>query len=177
MEAVEDQRRDVEFIIAEELDDLVRHGLRIDEFQRFFADEVLRADDAVVQLAAEIIIALAAQRVDFHGLALGFQVAREVADMAADIGVEGAGQTAIRGDGEDEMGFIPPIAHQQRRRAGIADRAGGERAHHLAHALGIGARSLRLRLRAAELGGGHHFHRARDLLRGFHAVDPVAERF
>jgi hypothetical protein len=57
-----------------------------------------------------------------------------------------------------------PVARHARRQIGD-DRS---------HALGIGASALRSLLGASQLGGGDHLQRFRDLLRGFHALDPIA---
>ena len=123
--------------------------------------------------ALQLIPRLLAQGDDLHILALGDEGGDPLPGHADDGGVETTRQTAVRGGDDDQLFHVLagadeklgcPIARHARRQIG----------NHRSHALGIGASVLRSLLGPPQLGGGDHLQRFRDLLRGFHALDPIA---
>ncbi len=100
------------------------------------------------------------------------------ARQPADVGVERAGEAAIGGDRHQQMHLVAcrcrPAASA---RSGCRPALAASDASIRSMRSRIGPRRLRLRLRAAQLGGGDHLHGAGDLLRRFDAVDAVAEGF
>jgi hypothetical protein len=83
-----------------------------------------------------------------------------------------AAQAAV---GRDEhQCYVLHLAHLEQRMVELAGCA-REIAEHLGDLGGIGPRRLRPALGAAQLGGGHHLHRLRDLLGVLHRPDAPAE--
>ncbi len=94
-----------------------------------------------------------------------------------DVGVESAAQSAIRCCDDQKLHLLRAGAGQQFRRARIVLQRARQRGNHRRHLLGIGPRRLRRILRPLQFRCRHHLHGARDLARGLHAGDAVAECF
>ncbi len=96
-------------------------------------------DDLLVEGAAELLVALAADAEEFDLLALGHQRLRAFARQTHDRGIEGAGQAALAGADQQQMNLILAGAGEQRRRAGRACRcSAGDVGDHRIHLLGVG---------------------------------------
>ena len=134
-------------------------GERADPAQLDMFDDLLR------KKTAQLFVALAADAEDLDLLAFGQQRIGALARQPDDRRVERAAQAALGGADQEQMHLLAAGSREQpRRRAEVADRS-GDAAEHLAHALGIGPRSLGGGLGAPQLGGRHHLHRLGDLLR------------
>ena len=122
-------------------------------------------DDLLLEGAAQLLVALAADAEEFDLLALGHQRQRALAGETHDRGIEGAGQAALAGADQQQMHLVLAGAGQQRRRAGRTRSGSGDVGDHRVHLLGIGPRRFGGGLRAAQLGGRDHLHGLGDLLR------------
>ena len=122
-------------------------------------------DDLLVEGAAQLLVALAADAEELDFFALVDQRQRALAGQTHDRGVEGAGQAALAGADQQQMHLILAGAGQQRRRAGRTRGSGGDVGDHRVHLFGVGPRRFGGGLRAAQLGGRDHLHGLGDLLR------------
>ena len=102
------------------------------------------------------------------------RLASVIANLAA--GVSGDGAPALlTGTGRDDRHLIIVAARAgQHLRRAVAGHARGQVGDHARQTPSIGTRGFRRVLAPAQLGRRHHLHRFRDLLRGFHARDPIA---
>ena len=176
-EPVVDHCADVEFAGLEHLGDFSGDRVGVLEAQPAPADIAVGADDRIGPVAAQQVPALAADADDFDRFARFGQLGGHLAGPAHDAGIETAAQAAVGSDRDEQVGPVVAGAGQHGRNAGPALQAGRQRAEHPVHALGIGPGSFRLLLRAAQLRGGDHLHRRRDLLRRLNARDAVAQVF
>jgi hypothetical protein len=130
-------------------------------------------DHLVAVQARQLIARLLADGDDLHVLAVGDQAVDPLARGADDIGRETARQTLVRRRHHDQVTLVLTGAGQQPGRIGARD-AGGQIGDDRGHLARIGPGALGLVLGAFQLGRGDHLHGLRDLLRGFHASDPIA---
>src|SRR5207344_1861641 len=160
-----EQGANVECAFLVELHDPVADPFRVLEAERADRAQLDVLDDVLLVEAAELLVTLAADAEELHLLAFGHQRIGALAREPHDRRVEGPAQAALGGADKKQMHLLIAGSREQpRRRAEVAHRS-GDAAEHLAHALGIGTRSLGRRLRAPQLGGRHHLHRLGDLLR------------
>ena len=122
-------------------------------------------DDLLVEVAAQLLVALAADAEELDLFALVHQRLRALAGEAHDRGIECAAQTAFAGADQEQMHLILAGAGQQRRRAGRAGGGAGDVGDHRVHLFGVGPRRFGGALRAAQLRGRDHLHGLGDLLR------------
>ena len=122
-------------------------------------------DDLLVELAAELLVALAADAEELDLFALGDQRQRALARQTHDRGVEGARQAALAGADQQQMHLILAGTGQQRRRAGRTRGSGRDVGDHRVHFFRVGPRRFGGGLRTAQLGGRDHLHGLGDLLR------------
>ena len=128
------------------------------------ADVGKARDDLVLELAAQQIAALAADRdnLEFGTVLRAFT--QTAAGFAHDGAVEAAAKAAVRSAHHKQLAITTGAGQHLRRTFGVAD-ALGDGGHHAVHTLGIGSRLFGSLLLPAQLGRRDHFHRARDLLR------------
>src|SRR5204863_551500 len=100
-------------------------------------------DDEIAQVAPQLVAALAPDAEELHLLALVAQLAGLAPRGAHDGGIEPAAEPAVRSHDHDQLHAVAPVAGEQRGRPLPAGHAGGERAQHALHALGIRPRRLR----------------------------------
>ena len=122
-------------------------------------------DDLLVEVAAELLVALAADAEDLDLFALADQRQRALAGQTHDRRIEGAGQSALAGAHQQQMHLILAGTGQQRRRTGRTRGRGRDVGDHRVHLFGVGPRRFGGGLRAAQLGGRDHLHGLGDLLR------------
>src|SRR5438477_233662 len=140
--------------------------------QRLHLRPVAELDDVRYDLRAQALHeaqALAADRADFHFLALSLPLLVFPEREAEEIGVQGAAQALVGGDDDhphalhrvalDEEG-VPVLG------VGVADVRGD-----VADLLAVGARVAHALLRLPHLGGGDHLHRLGDLPGVLHTPD------
>ena len=134
-------------------------------------------DDLLLVVAAELLVALAADAEELDRLAVGDQRIGLLARKSHDRRVERPAQAALGGADEQQVHLVIAGAAQQRGRGVEPGDRGGDIAEHLVHALGIGPRRLRRDLRAPQLRGRDHLHRLGDLLRRLGGGDAHAHVF
>ena len=160
-----EQRADVELAGVETRQHLLGDVLGVDEAELTNAAQIEMLDDLLLEQAAELLVALAADAEEFHFLALRDQRLGALARQAHDRGVESAGQAALAGADQQQVNLVPAGAGEQRRRTGRACGGAGDIGDHRAHLVGIGARRLGRLLGAAQSRRGDHLHGLGDLLR------------
>ncbi len=128
----------------------------------------------LAEVAPKVVGALAADRHDLDGLALGDQPLGVGPRQLCDIRIEAAAQTALGRHHDQEMRLILAGSDEQRRSARFVRRVRSQIGEHAVHAFGVGARRLRRVLRAAQFRCGDHLHRFGDLARRLHGSDAVA---
>ncbi len=165
LEARIEQRADVEFAGIEARQHLFGDVLGIDEAELTYRAQIDVLDDLLVEGAAELLVALAADAEEFHFLALRDQRLRMFARKTHDRRIERAAQAAFAGADQKQMDLILAGAGKQCRRAGRACRGGGDVGDHRIHLFGIGPRRLGRGLGTAQSGGRDHLHGLGDLLR------------
>ena len=102
-----EQRADVELAGVETGQHLLGDVLGVDEAELANAAQIEVLDDLLVEQAAELLIALAADAEEFHFLALRHQRLRALAREAHDRGVESAGQAALAGADQQQVNLVP----------------------------------------------------------------------
>src|SRR5271166_5714000 len=165
LEARIEQGADVELAGIETCKHFLGDVVRMVEGELAHAAQIEMLDDLLLEQAAELLIALAADAEELDVFALGHQRQRALARKAHDRGVEGARQAALAGANEQQVNLVLAGARQERRRARRTRRGAGDVGDHRLHLVGIGTRSFRDGLRAAQLGRRDHLHGLGDFLR------------
>jgi hypothetical protein len=129
------------------------------------AAQLDRLDDLPRELAAQLVEALAADAEDLDLLTLADQRVGVLAREPHDRGIERPAQAALGGADYQQMHAVAAGAGEQPGRGIAAFDRRGDRAEHLAHALGVRARGFGRRLGAAQLARRDHLHGLGDLLR------------
>src|SRR5580700_3657785 len=185
LEFVEDQVNAIDLLMAVTLDDAVRqlfHGIVFDFAQQveMFADNLdassafgcIRLDDR--EATAQKIAALAADGLNVDVLVL--EIIDKLQRGLQHIGIEGARESAITSDHDDENGLLGSPAAKQ----GMEGQAGGgidqfgaadRRLQNVGQHLRVGTSRQGAFLGAAQLGRRDHLHGLGDLARVLHAAD------
>ena len=169
------ERGDVECALLEHREHAVGHLLRLAKAICFTWRKSMRSTISVGIVAAQDVVALAADDEDLDRLAFGQQPPRILARQPRDRAVEGAGKAALAGADDEQMHVLLARCRRSAAARPAAGRRCGDVGEHRAHALGIGPRRHRRFLRAPQLRRGHHLHGLGDLLRRLHRGDAVAE--
>jgi hypothetical protein len=125
--------------------------------------------DLISTTSTEIITRLLPEQREAHILVLALALGQQRLDLLEDGRVEGARESAIRGDDHDLKVLALVVSLEQRMR--LLERPLGDLLEGRTHAHGVGTRVLDRLLRAPKLCRRHHLHGGGDLLRGLDARD------
>src|SRR6185369_16628864 len=145
------QRADVKLARLEARQNLFGDVFGIDEAELANRAQVDVLDDVLLEGAAELLVALAADAENLDLFALVEQRQRTLARQTHDRGIEGSGQATFAGADQQEMYLVPAGAGQQRRGTGRTCRGRRDIRNHRVHFLGVGPRRFSSGLRTAQL--------------------------
>src|SRR5262245_8960048 len=132
-----EQHADVERAVGVEPQDLVGNVLGVLEGERAYRTQLDVLDDLLLILAAQLLVALAADAEELDLLAFAGQRGGALARQPHDRRIERPTQAALGGaDHEQPHAVAAGAGEEPGRRAEVADR-GGDVAEHLAHVVGI----------------------------------------
>src|SRR5690606_7908344 len=124
--------------------------------------------------ALEEVAALAADDGELDVLALGLELLPAAVRHLLDVGVERAGEAAVRGEDHEQHRLDLPLLEERMRRL-LGGDARRDRAEHVHRLDGVRTETGDVLWSSTESSRGDELHRTRDLLRALDASDPLAD--